>query len=381
LQSHSRGNHTGVKHRTRDAWDVLRRAVAGSREDKIGLIARALAFSLFLAIPAIFLVLLGLFSLIADERDIAELMDRAGQVMPQEAVTLLESSLDRTAKSSGGGLLLTIVGFALALWTTTSAATTLMDALTQAYDLEDDRSFVRKRLIGLAIVLALAAAAALILGLLVLGPHLEGWIGSAADAPRLTAWLWWTAQWPILVGGLLFAFALVLYLAPDVEQPRWQLVTPGAVTALVMWLVASGAFAVYAASFGSYNKTWGTLSAVIVTLLWLWITSLALLFGAEVNAEARRLAGASAAEDARNGARRFPPDGSGNPTGMDTDRIEGKKKELEGKGQQKWADAKDAAKDKWEDVKDKAEDVGDETEDRWDERDEREEDAARSSTR
>jgi membrane protein len=356
-----------------EAWIVLGRAVVEARADRIAMIARALAFSLFLAIPAIFLVLLGVFSLVADEKDIAELMDRAGRVMPQEAVTLLEESLDRTARASGGGLLLTVFGFGLALWTTTSAAATLMEALTQVYDRADDRSFVRKRLVGLAIVLTLTAAAALVLGLLVLGPHLEGWIGGAADAPRLTAWVWWTAQWPILVGGLLFAFALVLYLAPDIEQPRWQLVAPGAATALVIWLAASAAFAIYAANFGSYNKTWGTLSAVIVTLLWLWITSLALLFGAEVNAEAQRLA----AERSDEEARRFPPASSGNSPSMDTDRIEGKEKELEGKGQQKWADVKDKAKDSWEDVKDKAEDVGDDAEDR---RDERDEDPARSST-
>jgi membrane protein len=90
------------------------------------------------------------------------------------------------------------------------------------------------------------------------------------------------------VGGLLFAFAVVLYLGPDVEQPRWQLVTPGAVTALVVWLAASGGFALYTAWFGSYDKSWGTLSAVVVTLIWLWLTSAALLFGAEVNAEVRR---------------------------------------------------------------------------------------------
>lgn len=288
-----------MKHRVRDAWIVLRRAVSEARDEKIATIARALAFSLFLAIPAIFLVALGVFSLVADENDIAELMERAGSVMPQEAVTLLQDSLDRTAESSGGGLLLTVFGFLLALWTTTSAATTLMEALTDAYDREDTRGFVRKRLVGLAIVLALTLGAGLVLGLLVLGPHLERWVGNLTDAPRLTEWVWWTAQWPILVLGLLFAFAIVLYLAPDVEQPRWQLVTPGAVTALVMWLVASGAFAVYAASFGSYNKTWGTLSAVIVTLLWLWITSLALLFGAEVNAEAQKLAAEHGDEDAR----------------------------------------------------------------------------------
>lgn len=288
-----------VRERLRDAWIVLRRAVAEARDDDVSLVARALAYSLFLAIPAIFLVLLGVFSLVADAEDIARVVERAGRVLPGEATTLLQDSLNRTAEGSGGGILLAVGGFLLALWTTTSAATTLMQALTRAFDREEGRGFVRMRLLALAIVLALAVSSGLVLGLLVLGPHLEGWVGDATGAPTLTAWLWWTVQWPILVLGLLSAFAIVLYLAPDVEQPRWQLVTPGAVAALVGWLVASAGLAVYAANFGSYDKTWGTLSAVIVTLVWLWITSASLLFGAEVNAEVQKLAAERGDEDAR----------------------------------------------------------------------------------
>ena len=96
-------------------------------------------------------------------------------------------------------------------------------------------------------------------------------------------------QWPLLLLGLLFAFAVVLYLGPDVDQRRWRLVTPGASTAVIVWLVASGGLSVYTSHFGSYDKSWGSLSAVVVTLLWLWLTSAALLFGAEVDAEAQRL--------------------------------------------------------------------------------------------
>jgi membrane protein len=278
-----------VKRRLRDGWKVLRLAVAKARSDDIATIARALAFSLFLAIPAIFLVLVGVFSLVAEPKDIASLVERSRGVVPAEATDLLEDSLTRTARADGGGVLLTVIGFALALWTTTSAATTLMKAMTTTFDRKEQRGFVRSRLVALAIVLALTLSAGLVLGLLVLGPHLEGWIGDAVGAPTLTAWLWWTLQWPILVLGLLFAFAVILYLAPDAEQPRWQLVAPGAATALVVWLAASGGLALYAASFGSYDKTWGTLSAVIVTLLWLWVTSAALLLGAEVNAQAQKL--------------------------------------------------------------------------------------------
>lgn len=283
-------NLSPVKEWLGDTVLVLRRAAKEALADDVPTIAQALAYSLFLAIPASMLVVLGAFSLVADAGTIDSLIERAQTVMPGEAASLLRDSLQRTSSSTGSGLLMTAVGFGLAIWTTTSAATVLMKGVTTAFDGEERRSFARKRLLALGIVIALVVAAALVVGLLVLGPHLETWIGDAVGLPSLTSWLWWTLQWPLLVGGLLFVFAVVLYLGPDVDQPGWKWITPGAVTALVAWLLASGAFAVYSANFGSYEKTWGTLSAVVVTLVWLWLTSAAILFGAEVNAEAQRLA-------------------------------------------------------------------------------------------
>lgn len=277
------------KRARKSIWLVLRRAVTEAREDDVPMVAQALAFSLFLAIPAAVLLALGVFSLVADASTVEQLMGRLQPVMPEEAITLLRSSLERSTRSHGGGLAMTVLGFALALWTTTSAASTLMSATTKAFDRNDRRGFVRKRLLALVIVVALGLAGALVLALLVLGPHIERWIGGATGVPTLVAWAWWTLQWPLLVAGILFAFAVALALGPDVEQRRWQLVTPGAVTALVLWLAASSAFAVYTSRFGSYDKSWGTISAVVVTLVWLWLTSAALLFGAEINAEAQRL--------------------------------------------------------------------------------------------
>jgi membrane protein len=269
---------------------VFRRALLEARDDEVPMIAQALAYSLFLAIPATALVVLGVFSIVADPETIQDVVDRARGVMPEEALSLVRDSLRRSSESTGGGILMTVVGLALAAWTTTSAATTLMTGITRAYDRDDERGFVRKRLLALVVVLALVASGALVIGFLVLGPHIQRWIGSALDAERVTAWTWWTAQWPILIGALLFAFAVVLYLGPDVEQRTWKLITPGAAVAVVVWLAASGGFAFYAANFGSYEKSWGSLSAVVVTLVWLWLTSASLLFGAEINAEAQRVA-------------------------------------------------------------------------------------------
>jgi membrane protein len=166
--------------------------------------------------------------------------------------------------------------------------TALMRALNRAYDREETRGFVRQRVTALAMVCLALLAFALVLGLLVLGPHLAGWIGDASGLETLVDWIWWTAQWPILLAGLLLTFAGILYLGPNVAHPRWRFLTPGAVLAVAVWLVASGLFAAYTSMLGSYNKTWGTAATVVVTLVWLWLSGLALLIGAEVNAEAER---------------------------------------------------------------------------------------------
>jgi len=274
------------------AWLVLRGAVEEARDDQVSTTARALAYSLFLAIPAAMLVVLGVFSLVADADAVDGLLERAGSVMPNEAVVLLRDSLRRSSESAGGGLLMTFAGLALAVWTTSSAATTLMDGLTRAYDRDESRGFVRRRLLALLIVAALVMSAALVVVLLVLGPHVEEWVGATLEAERATSWAWWTLQWPLLIGALLFVFVVVLTLGPDVELRGWRSVAPGAVAALVVWLASSAGFAFYAAYFGSYNKSWGTLSAVVVTLVWLWLTSAALLFGAELNAQASRVGAA-----------------------------------------------------------------------------------------
>ncbi len=153
---------------------------------------------------------------------------------------------------------------------------------------EETRGFVKRRRTALAMLFFAALAFVLSFGLLVLGPKLSGWIGSAVRAETAVKWVWWTAQRPILVLGLLPAFAAILYLGPNVHHPRWHFLTFGSVIAVVLWLAASGAFALYVSAFGSYNKTWGSLAAVIIMLTWSWLSGLALLLGAEISSEAER---------------------------------------------------------------------------------------------
>jgi membrane protein len=266
---------------------ILKRAAREAVDDEIPDSAAAIAYYAFLAIPAVLLVSVGVFSLVASPSGIATLIDKLSAIIPAEAASLLEDSLNRTAEE-GGGLTMILVGGALALWTASGAANAVMRALNRAYDTKESRGFVRQRLVGLVMVVVGIVSFLLVFGLLVLGPKLSEWVGDLVGAENAVRWAWLLGQWPILIVGLLVAFGAVLFFGPDVEHPRWSFLSAGAALAVALWLAASGGFAIYLAFFGSYNKTWGSLAAVIIMLTWLWLSSLALLFAAEVDAEAER---------------------------------------------------------------------------------------------
>ena len=268
----------------RDWRAILVRAFKEFLEDNGTMLASALAYSTFFAIPSVLLVVVGVFSLIAGPGTITSLMAHFSNVVPGAATNLLGGSLRRLNEHPSTGVVMTIVGFVLAVWATTGAMTTYMTALNLAYERKDGRSFVRKR-----IVAVMGVAFLLVAILLIFGPPIERFVAShAGPVSGVIGWIWWIATWPILIAGLLAAFATLLYRGPDVEHPHWRFITPGSVFAAVVWLAASGAFAFYTSSFGSYNKTWGSLAAVIIMLTWLWLAGIALLLGAEINAEAER---------------------------------------------------------------------------------------------
>jgi membrane protein len=271
-----------------DLVAILKRAGRSALADQITDSAAALAYYTFLAIPATLLVALGIFGLAASPSDVTSLMQHLQGEVPAEAITLVRQSLTRITQSGGGSLTAVVVGFVLALYTLSGAMNALMRAVNSAYGRRETRHFVRQRLTALVMIACFLLAAALVVGLLVLGPVLSGEAGSALGIQSAMGWIWWTAQWPILLIALLSVFAVIYVLAPDVEHARFNILAPGTVLAVVVWLVASGGFSVYVATFASYNKTWGSLAAVIVLMTWLWLSSVAILLGAEVNSEAER---------------------------------------------------------------------------------------------
>ena len=279
----------GVKDLSAGDWlGIVKRAGKNTIEHNMPMIAQALAFSTFMAVPAVLLVTLGVFTLVAGPQTITSLMNHFGAVMPDQATQLLGDSLSRLSRHRSAGVTMTIVGFVLALWSTTGAMTSYMAGLNVAYQREETRTFVRKRLLALAMAACMAGAFLLVAVLLIFGPVIQHYVGETLGIPRALGYVWWGAQWPILLVGLLAAFATLLYLGPNVDQRRWSFLTVGTAVAVGVWLAISGLFAFYTSHFGSYNKTWGSLAAVIVMLTWLWLSSLALLFGAELNAEADR---------------------------------------------------------------------------------------------
>ncbi len=272
----------------RDGVAAAKRAAKEALADDLPTWAGAIAYALLLAVPAALLLSLGLFGVIAGQDAVNTLMDKFATIAPPEAVTLLDDALTRVMENQGTSTVLIVIGAAVALWSATGAMNTLMTALNRVYEREETRSFLRRRLTGLLMVSLGIVAFGLVVGLLVLGPYLADWIGSATGLESLVGWIWWTAQWPILIAGLFTVFAVMLSLGPNIDPPKFSLVTPGSVLAVVIWLVSSALFAVYTGWFGSYNKTWGALAGVIVLLVWLWLSALAVLLGAELNSEIER---------------------------------------------------------------------------------------------
>jgi membrane protein len=275
----------------RDYFAILQRGLKEFSHDHMTNIAAALAYYAFLAIPAALMVAVGLFSLLAGPGAVTTLIGKLHGIVPAQATSLLQGSLKNMTQHKGASVAVLSAGSVLAFWSLTGAMQHLMWALNIAYGREERRGFVRRRIIALTMVVFAVLGFALAFGVLVLGPHLSTWIGNALGAKSIAKIVWYLAEWPLLVGGLLVTFAGLMYYGPNVKHPRWRFLSFGSALAIVIWLIGSGGFAFYAAKFSSYNKTWGSLAAVVVMLIWLWLSAVALLLGAEVNAEAGRSRG------------------------------------------------------------------------------------------
>jgi membrane protein len=262
--------------------ELARRVVREIQQDDCLGRAAQLAYYFLFALFPFFLVLTTLLGYLPIPNLLDRLMDMLGQMLPGEALQLVQDNLHELVSGERGGLL--SFGLLAALWTSSSALTAIMDSLNRAYDVEEGRPFWKVR--GLAILLTVGLSVFIIVSIVLLtfGPQIGGWIADHMGLGRVFQMAWNVLRWPVIVGLLIVAMALVYYLAPDVEQ-QWQWITPGSIVAVLGWLLASLGFSYYVNHFGSYNATYGSIGAVIVLLTWMYVSGFFVLVGGEINAE------------------------------------------------------------------------------------------------
>ena len=265
--------------------ELAKRTAKDSIQDDVAGIAAQLAYYFFLALfPALlFLVALASFFPLYSVTD--ELMRLIAPFAPAAVVNLLHDQLTALSNSDDAGLL--SIGLLMALWSSSAAMVSIIDAMDRAYDIEDSRPWWRRRLIAIALTVGLALFILSSFALIVAGPQLADFLGRNLGLTSVFTWTWKIIQWPVAFLLASTGFGIVYYFAPDAEQ-EWTWITPGAFVATLLWLIASLGFRFYVVNFGNYEEAYGTLGGIILTLLWFYITALVMVVGAEMNAEIHR---------------------------------------------------------------------------------------------
>ena len=279
--------------------NLIVRAGQRAMSDNVGQVAQAIGYNSFLAIPAALLVVVGAFGAFAEPSTIHRWLFEANDVVPREVIQLLSDSLTQITSARQSGLVILLVGLALGVWSLSGSMQTLMWGLNVAFQRSETRGFIRRRLIALAMVGCTLVAFAIVFGLFVLAPKLSHFAGEHLGYERSPSTLWTVIQWPVVIVALLMVFAMLMRLGPNLEHPGFHVFTIGGVVSGLRagWCSPT---CLPTSPIGSAPTTrrWGSLAAVIVVLVWLRLSALVLLFGAEINAEraSDRLAAKSPAE-------------------------------------------------------------------------------------
>ena len=267
--------------------DTLKRTVKEFQEDNLTDWAAALTYYGILAIFPALIALVSILGLIGDSAT-QPLIDNLGKVAPGPAQEIFTSAIENLQKSQGAAGILFIFGLAGALWAASGYVAAFMRASNAIYDVEEGRS-IWKTLptrVGVTLVLMVMLAITAV-GVTVSG-GLAKEVGGLIGLSDTAITVWNIAKWPVLLVIVSLMFAFLYWAAPNIKHPKFRWVSPGGILAVVIWILASLAFAFYVASFSSYNKTYGALGGVITFLVWLWISNIAVLLGAEFNAELER---------------------------------------------------------------------------------------------
>jgi membrane protein len=266
---------------------VLKRTVTEFKEDNLTDWAAALTYYGILAIFPALLVLVSLLGLIGESAT-QPLIDNLGSVAPGPAQDIFTSAIQNLQGSTGAAGIFFIVGLAGALWSASGYVAAFMRASNSIYDIEEGRPVWKTLPTRVVLTLVLLVLLAISAVAVTLSGGLAKEVGGLFGLSDTAITVWNIAKWPVLLLVVSFMFALLYWAAPNVKHPKFRWITPGGVLAVIGWIVASLAFAFYVANFGSYNKTYGALAGPIVFLVWLWISNIMVLLGAELNAELER---------------------------------------------------------------------------------------------
>ena len=232
------------------------------------------------------------------------LMEYLSRALPSSAAGIVQQTLDQVSKAAGGGKL--SLGILGAWWSAAAGIVALSTTLNDVYDVEETRPFWKIRGIALGLTVGLATLIVSALVLVLYGGKIAALFGRQFGLGSAFTTTWAVLQWPVVLGFLFVSFALMYYFAPDLKDQKWTWVTPGAVIGVVLWLVASLAFKLYLSYFNSYSATYGALGAVIILMLWLYVSGMAVLVGGEINSEIENAAAHRGAPDAKAAGERTP---------------------------------------------------------------------------
>jgi membrane protein len=270
------------------AWGgVLKRTLREFQGDNLTDLAAALTYYGVLAIFPMLIVIVSVLGLIG--KSVTQpLLNNLGQVAPGAAKTIFTNAITNIQSQKGTAGVLFVVGLVVALWSASGYIAAFMRAANVVWDVPEGRPIYKTIPIRLGVTLITVILLTLSALAVVLTGSLASKVGNLIGVGSTAVQVWDIVKWPVMLLIVAVILAILYYASPNVRQPGFRWVSPGSLLAVALWIIASALFALYVANFGSYNKTYGTLASAVIFLVWLWITNLAILFGAELNAELER---------------------------------------------------------------------------------------------
>lgn len=265
------------------SWTELAKRTAKEimADDLMNLAAQQAYYFFFALFPAL-LTVISIASFFPIHDLIGQVVTTLGRFAPPDVLNIIRDQITKISESNQGGLL--TLAFLLTLWSSSGAMVSIISTLNAAYDITEGRPLWKVRMTALALTVGMALFIVVSMALVLVGPTVAEHLANTLRLGPAFKWTWWVLQWPVVFALVTTAIGLVYYFAPDAEQ-QWVWITPGSILATLLWVVASIGFKLYIQFFGNYNETYGTLGGFIVLLTWFYVSGLAILIGAELNAE------------------------------------------------------------------------------------------------